>query len=139
MRSCIEADTAVDMWRQIDRLQALNLNHTIDFDEHLEELLRNLDEDTPPGADPGPGHRLGLDDDGEADGGDPLELPGRGLSKPGEGGDEDGEGWRARRRLERGRLPHPFDPSSQEDMLRDAFDSAISANHALNWVPPGAR
>lgn len=137
VRSYIEADTAVDMWRQIDRLQALNLNHTIDFDEHLEELLRNLDEDTLRELIQGLGTGSGLDDDGEADGGDPLELPGRGLSKPGEGGDEDGEGGEPGDGWSEDGSRTPFDPSSQEDMLRDAFDSAISANHALNWYRQG--
>lgn len=137
VRSYIEADTAVDMWRQIDRLQALNLNHTIDFDEHLEELLRNLDEDTLRELIQGLGTGSGLDDDGEADGGDPLELPGRGLSKPGEGDDEDGEGGEPGDGWSEDGSRTPFDPSSQEDMLRDAFDSAISANHQLNWYRQG--
>ena len=137
VRCYIEADTAVDMWRQIDRLQALDLNHTIDFDEHIEQLLNELDDDTLRELIQGLGLGSGINDDGEEGDGNPLEMPGRGLSKPdededGEGGDgEPGDGWGDDTSVT------PYDPTKQEDMLRDAFDSAISANHQLNWYRQG--
>lgn len=137
VRSYIEADTAVEMWRQIDRLQALNLNHTIDFDEHLEQLLSELDKDTLRELIQGLGMGSGINDDGEADGDNPLEMPGRGLfnpdADPGDGGGdgEPGDGWGDDKSVT------PYDPSTQEDMLRDAFNSAIGAHHGLNWYRQG--
>ncbi len=143
VRSYIEAEDALAMWAAIDRLQALNLNHTIDFDQHIEQLLDVLDDDTLRELIQGLAMGSGItdDSDSEEDGGDPLELPGRGLSKPTEGdedgsepGDGDGDagkGWGDDVSVT------PYDPSKQQDMLRDAFDSAIAANHQLNWYRQG--